>query len=738
MSLPREITLEKTIEDILIQDGYRQGYNENYDKGFAIDKKYLFEFLEVTQPEILDRYKKAKGKNWEFDLMNRLHSELERKGIIEILRHGFEDVMLGKFQMLYGKPNSNLNPKAWEMYEKNIFSITRQLKYSEKNENSLDIVLFLNGLPIVTLELKNEYTGQNVYNAIKQYREDRDPKEQLFKSRERVLVHFAVDTSEVFMATELKGKATFFLPFNKGNNGGKGNQPVIDNFKTHYLWDDILTRSSLTDIIKRFYYIQNKDGREIAIFPRYHQLDVVRKVEKDILMNGTKNNYLIQHSAGSGKTNSIAWLSHRLANLHSMDNNHIFDSVLVITDRKVLDKQLQDAVYQLEHKNGVVEKIDDSKTSSHLAKAIDSGTKIIITTIQKFPYALEKLEALGKEKKFAVIIDEAHSSTSGKNMNALKDSLTGKSLEEENRTSEDDIVDLLKGRTEKGRVVFFAFTATPKHKTLEIFGTKDENNYPHAFHLYTMKQAIEEGFILDILKNYTTYEIYYKVAKKITENREFDSSKATREIKRYVSLHEYNIRHKVEMIVDDFVGHRMEWLGRKSKGMVVTSSRLHALRFKQEIDKYVAEKGYGIKSLVAFSGTVIHDEIEYTEEKVNKLKEKELPKRFGDDDSTKLLIVAEKYQTGFDEPKLCAMYVDKVLSGVAAVQTLSRLNRTKAGKDATFILDFTNSTEDIQNSFAPYFETTIIDHPTDPNILLDMYNKLHKSGVFLDYEIEEF
>lgn len=743
--LPREKDFESAVESSLIQDGYRQGFNENYDKVFAVDKKYLFEFLENTQKEMLQRYKKSKGSNWEYEFLNRLHSELEKKGVIEVLRHGLEDILVGKFHFLYSRPNSHLNLKAWEMYEKNIFSVTRQLKYSTRNENSLDMVLFLNGIPIVTLELKNEYTGQNVSDAIKQYRENRDPKEPIFKFKQRALVHFALDTSEVYMTTELKGKPTYFLPFNRGNNGGKGNPNIEDNFKTFYLWEKILTRESLADIIKKFYYIQEKDKKQIAIFPRYHQLDAVRKVERDLLRKDENLNYLIQHSAGSGKTNSIAWLSHRLANLHNLENENIFDSVIVITDRKVLDKQLQDAIYQLEHKHGVVEKIDDNKNSNDLAKALENGTKIIITTIQKFPYALEKMEKMRKRKNFAVIIDEAHSSTSGKNMNALKDSLAGKTLDQakndeiEDKTLEDEIVELLEGRTRKDNVTFFAFTATPKHRTLEIFGRKGEDDKPHPFHEYTMRQAIEEGFILDILKNYTTYDIYYKVAKSIEDNPEFKTSKASKEIKRYVSLHQYAIRQKIEIIVDDFIKNRMQWLNGQAKGMVVTSSRLHAVRFKQEIDRYIIEKGYKIKALVAFSGIVNYDEVDYTEESMNDgLKEKELITKFDSDNSLKLLIVADKYQTGFDQPKLCVMYVDKILSGVTAVQTLSRLNRTAIGKDTTFILDFTNTTEEIQNSFKPYFESTLIDKNTDPNMLLDMCEKLRKFGIFYDEDLDNF
>lgn len=614
------------------------------------------------------------------------------------------------------------------------------------------MVISLNGFPIVVIELKNQFTSQNVWNAVKQFKDDRDHKELLFRFNRRALVCFEVDTNEIMMTTELKGNSTFFLPFNQGDNGGKGNPIVENKFKTAYLWEEILLKDSLMDILKRFYFIQteekkDKNGKikkkQKGIFPRFHQLDVVRKIEKDVLVNGTGQKYLIQHSAGSGKTNSISWLSHRLANLHNENDENIFDSVIVITDRRVLDKQLQDAIYQLEHKKGVVEKIDENKRSSHLAEAIKTKAKIIITTIQKFPFALQKIDELSKGR-YAVIIDEAHSSTAGENMSALKETLAGKTLDEaieleaSEETTDDRINSILEKRTDTEKISFFAFTATPKNKTLQIFGRIGEDNLPHEFHLYSMRQAIEEGFILDVLKNYATYEVYYKVGKKIEDNPEFDKGKGKKAVTRFVSLNDYNIRQKLEMMVEDFVSNRSMWLNGKSKGMIVTSSRLHAVRYKLAFDEYVKEKGYNIKSLIAFSGTVKDEDIEYTEEGMNGIKQGELPEIFDKEDDYKILIVADKYQTGFDQPKLCAMYVDKKLDGVKAVQTLSRLNRIYNGKDNIFVLDFFNGTEEIVEAFAPYFESTNIEESTDPNLVFDIFYQLEQVHIYLEEEKEKF
>ena len=753
MALPKEIQLETLLTETLIENGYIQGIPQDFDKFNGIDRAMLLRFIETTQKETLEMFKNGRGANWEKLLIERISSEIDRRGLVDVLRYGVEDYTInGKFDLAYFKPNSKLNDSLWEKYNKNILAITRQLKYSLKNENSIDTVIFLNGFPIVIMELKNQFTSQNVWNAVKQFKEDRDPKELIFQFNKRALVYFAVDNDDVMMTTELKGNSTFFLPFNKGNNGGKGNPIVDDKVKTHYLWEDVLLKDSLLDIIKKFYYIQTEEIKDAfgktkkktrAIFPRYHQLDVVRKVEKDVLALGVGQKYLIQHSAGSGKTNSISWLSHRLANLHNEKDENVFDSIIVVTDRKVLDKQLQDAIYQLDHKKGVVEKIDDGKNSGNLADAIKHKVKIIITTIQKFPFALNKIDELEK-RKYGIIIDEAHQSTAGENMTAVKETLAGKTLKEAKETeaeepsSEDKINEILDKRTDTSNFSFFAFTATPKNKTLQIFGRMGTDEKPHEFHLYSMRQAIEEGFILDVLKNYATYDIYFKVGKKIEDSPEFDKSRGKKAIARYVSLHEYNIKQKIEVMVEDFINNRIMWLGGRAKGMIVTSSRLHAVRYKLAIDEYIKEKGYKIKSLVAFSGTVSDDDVDYTEEGMNGIKGGELPETFDKNDDIKILIVAEKYQTGFDQPKLCAMYVDKMLDGVKAVQTLSRLNRTTVGKDNTFILDFYNSTEDIVNSFAPYYEQTNIDQNTDPNLVFDMYYKMDAIHIYTPEEVNDF
>lgn len=747
--LPKERNLEEAIENYLVSIGYEQGHSQEFDLQYCLFSDDLFRFLEATQKDLIDEFKSNRGVGWKKAFLDLVSSNIKRRGLIHVLRNGVEDIMMnGTFNLFYNKPNLNGSTTALKNYKENIFKITRQLKYSDKHNNTLDVVLSLNGFPIIVMELKNQFTGQNVYNAIKQFKEDRNPKEKLFGFNERVLVYFAVDTDEVYMTTELKGAKTYFLPFNKGNNRGKGNPPVEGKERTYYLWEEILKQDSLLDIIKRFYFIDKEHNR--AIFPRYHQLDAVRKIVADLEVNKAGLNYLIQHSAGSGKTNTIAWTSHRLSSLHDENDNAIFDSVIVVTDRKVLDKQLQDAIYQLEHKKGLVVKIDDDKNSSDLANAITSGVKIIITTIQKFPYALQKIDSLEK-RKYAVIIDEAHSSTAGENMSALKETLAGKTLDEaakeqaeeekSEKSSMDKMSELIEKRTDLKNISFFAFTATPKNKTMQIFGRIGEDGKPHEFHLYSMKQAIEEKFILDVLKNYMPVSVYYKVGKKIEDNPEFDKGEAKRAVNRFVSLNAHNIRQKVETIVDDFMLNRIMWIDGKAKAMVVTASRLHAVRYKLAIDRYIKEKGYNIKALVAFSGTVNDEGEEYTEVSMNKgvapdITENNLPNIF-EKDEFKILIVAEKYQTGFDQPKLCAMYVDKKLDGVKTVQTLSRLNRTYPNKQ-TFILDFQNSVEDIQKAYEPYFEMTNIDKVTDPNVVNDLWYQLHEYGVYHDDEVNEF
>lgn len=743
MALPKEKDLQfKTITDHLLSIDYEVGYNRDFDFKYNIFKNDMIRFLTHTQEDLLDEYKKSKGGNWEDELFALIDISIRKKGLIKVIREGVSDYSLSRnFKLMYFVPNSNKNKTLVDKYRENIFTVTNEFYYSLDNKDRIDTVISINGIPLVFIELKNSLTGQNYDDAIKQWKNNRDSKEKIFS--ERALVFFAVDDNEVHMATKLNDESTFFLPFNKGNNKGKGNPVHPTKHKTHYLWDDILTKHTLSDIIKRFYYIQkeeipnSKKVKEKQIFPRYHQLDVVRKIVGDILDKGCGQNYLIQHSAGSGKTNSISWLAHRLSSLHNKDDQAIFNSVIVITDRKVLDKQLQDAIYQIEHKHGVVEKIDEKKSSADLANAIENNKKIIITTIQKFPFALEKIENLSG-KNYAVIIDEAHSSTAGESMGALKMTLAGKTVEEiekEDYTSDDIMAEYIGKRSKLENLSFFAFTATPKAKTFETFGTMGEDKKPHEFHLYSMKQAIDEGFIIDVLKNYATYERYYKIAKTIEEDPDFDKGKATNAVRKFVELNEYNIRQKVEIIVEDFRNNREMWLGGKSKGMIVTGGRLSAVKYKIAIDKYIKEMGYSMKTLVAFSGKIEEDEIEYTEEKLNG-GVKDIPIEFNKDEQ-KLLIVADKYQTGFDQPKLCAMYVDKSLGGVKCVQTLSRLNRTYKDKQ-TFILDFVNTVEEIQNSFKPYYESTEIKSTTDPNSIFDKFYEIKEFPIYDEEKINEF
>ena len=744
---------EEYVEEHLLKSGYVKGNPNNYNKEFALDTKILFDFLEDTQPKKMERLKEIYKDQYQFKVLNRLNRELNNRGMIDVLRHGIKDYGV-YLDLAYFQPASKLNDEMVKLYEKNRISVTRQVHYSTKNGNSIDMLICVNGLPVIILELKNPFTGQTYEDAIIQFKKDRSPNELLFQFKKRAIVFFAVDTGEVYMATRLSGDKTFFLPFNKGCDGGKGNPDNSDGLKTAYLWEEILQKDSLMDILKKFVFIETQEKKDIdgniytsetIIFPRYHQLDAVRKMEADAKEKRVGTNYLVQHSAGSGKTNSISWLAHRFSNLHDDEDNSVFDSVIVITDRRVLDRQLQDSIYQLEHKHGVVEKID--KDSNQLADAIKGGTRIIISTLQKFPFIIEKVGEL-ENHKYAVIIDEAHSSSAGENMASLREVLSVSSLEEAAKLDEElegkeydpdeEILKVIKKRGKQPNISFFAFTATPKAKTLEMFGTIGEDGLPHPFHLYSMRQAIEEGFILDVLQNYVTYETYFKLAKKIEDDPAFDKAKATKALTRYVSLHPHNIAQKTEIMVEHFRNVTRHKIGGRAKAMVVTSSRLHAVRYKHAFDEYIKKKGYrDMKTLVAFSGTVKDDEVDYTESGMNKFKESELPDRFATDEY-QVLLVAEKYQTGFDQPLLHTMYVDKKLSGIKAVQTLSRLNRTCGGKDDTFILDFVNKAEDIQEAFKPYYQSTIVEEVTEPNLLYDIETMLDASGVYLKEELDRF
>lgn len=747
---------ETNIEDSLIMSGYQkrtlEGEASRLFKQYAIDVEQLFIFLEDTQKKSLQLLERSYGTDYKQKVLNRTCNQLKSQGLIHCLRHGIKDRGV-TLKMIYNKPSTTMNQLMNDLYSKNRFTVSRQVHYSDKHNNSLDMVLFVNGLPLVVIELKNQFTGQTVEHAMKQLSNDRDPRETLFKFNERVVVYFAVDPDEVYMTTELKKEKTRFLPFNRGNNGGKGNAVVYNNYRTHYLWDEILQPDSLLDILFRFVFVKKDDildsngetigERKALIFPRFHQLDVVRKLEEDVRAKSVGHNYLIQHSAGSGKTNSISWLAHRLAKLHDEDNNAIFSSVIVITDRRVLDKQLQDAVYQLEHKAGMVERIN--KDSNQLAQAITSETRIIITTLQKFPFIMEKVTDL-ERKRYAVIIDEAHSSQGGKASTALTNILSDKTLEdayEEDRIAEENmdnldeqIVETIMKSGKQDNVSFFAFTATPKPKTIEKFGTIGTDGKPHAFHEYTMRQAIEEGFILDVLSNYTTYKTFYKIAKQVDDDPLVSQKQATKKLAQYVSLHPHNIAQKTEIIIEHYRNFTRKKIGGRAKAMVVTASRLHAVRYKMAFDRYIEKMGYDdLKTVVAFSGLVKDGGVSYTEPDMNGFSEKELPDKFNSDEY-KVLLVAEKYQTGFDEPLLHTMYVDKPLSGIKAVQTLSRLNRTCPGKGDTFVLDFVNDHEEIKASFQPYYETTGLEEVTDPNILYDLQAELEPHQVFTEEEIQ--
>ncbi|NRD76594.1 type I restriction endonuclease subunit R [Bacillus sp. BRMEA1] len=748
---------EANIEESLILSGYMQRKLEGVAladfKKKAIDIETLFQFLESTQTKSIERLQKVYKEQYKTKIVDRLTRELNKRGMIDCIRHGIKDYGV-TLKLAYNQPVTNMNQTLIDLYNQNIFTVSRQVYYSDQNNNSIDMLVSLNGLPIAVLELKNPLTKQTVDDAKKQYMTDRDPKELLFQFKERAIVYFAVDPDEIYMATRINKEKTFFLPFNKGNNGGKGNPAVDNDYKTSYLWKDILQKNSLIDILFRFVFIKQEDikdstgeiidKKETVIFPRYHQLDVVRKVEEHVKSIGVGQNYLVQHSAGSGKTNSISWLSHRLAKLHDSEDNAVYDSVIVITDRRVLDKQLQDAVYQLEHKAGMVEKIE--KDSTQLANALVNGTRIIITTLQKFPFIMEKVGEFARGK-YAIIIDEAHSSQGGKAATAMTNILSDKTLEEAleaDRTAEDNmedmeekIIETIAKSGKQDNLSFFAFTATPKAKTLEKFGTLGEDGKPHAFHVYTMRQAIEEGFILDVLKNYLTYKTFYQIAKKIEDDPEVSSKKASKEIAKYVALHPHNIAQKTEIMIEHFRQVTRHKIGSRAKAMVVTGSRLHAVKYKQAFDKYINKKGYDdLKAVVAFSGTVEDNGVPYKEPEMNGFGEKELPEKFHSDEY-KVLLVAEKYQTGFDEPLLHTMYVDKKLDGIKAVQTLSRLNRTCKGKNDTFVLDFLNEAEDIQKAFQPYYEVTGLESTTDPNLLYDLQRELDACQVYTEEEINE-
>ncbi|MDR0704289.1 MAG: DEAD/DEAH box helicase family protein [Planctomycetaceae bacterium] len=760
-SIHTETTFETAVIAMLCETGWTEGNAADYSAELALDKKAVLRFIQDSQPEEWKRYVAFYKNESESKFFQRLHRELDLRGMLDVLRRGINDYGI-KFQLVFFEPDHSLNPDLVKQCQHNRLIVTRQIHYSEKEPNkSIDLLLSINGLPVATVELKNHFTGQNVQDAIRQYKK-RNPRELLFLYKKRTLVHFAVDSDEVYLTTKLDGDQTIFLPFNKGNNGGAGN-PINPNggYRTEYFWREILKPSSWLEIIGRFLHIQKeqiKSGekiykREKTLFPRYHQIDVVQKLCNDAKKNNTGKNYLIQHSAGSGKSNSIAWLAYRLSSIYNKKNKRIFDSIIIVTDRNVLDQQLQNTVDQFEHKEGVVQRID--KDSEQLANAIQSGINIIITTLQKFPFALKKMNDIPK-RKYAVIIDEAHSSQGGEASKKLLQTLNNVSLDEaerldakweaEQEAKEEEsinaaIEEIMISRQQQGNISIFAFTATPKSKTLEVFGTKDSEGKMRPFHLYSMRQAIEEHFILDVLKNYVTYKTYYRFCKQIEEDPELNKRKAMQAIGHFASLHPTNLAQKTEIIIEHFRQITSKQIGGKAKAMVVTSSRKHALRYYLAFKEYIQEKGYEkiIKPLVAYSGSVIDDNYPdgVSESQLNEFGEKELPDKFASDDY-QVLLVADKYQTGFDQPLLHTMYVDKKLSGVKAVQTLSRLNRIYPGKEDTFILDFVNERQIIINSFQDYYEQTMMDETTDPNHLYELKNKLDSTNVYYQSEVDAF
>lgn len=742
---------QKFLLERLEQDnGYLIRKSSNYDRLFAMDRELLIQFLNATQPETMDYLRKIYKDDLEDTIVGFINAETtkSRGSLIEVLKHGIE-ISNQKLELMYTKPATSFNPELTRKYEQNIFSVMEEVWASDKER--IDLVIFLNGLAIMSFELKCNIAGQSYQDAIYQFRAERNPKTRLFLFKAGTIVNFAMDLEEVYMTTKLAGAATFFLPFNMGNGegvtAGAGNPAFPDKYSVSYMWEDILTKDTVLDLISKFVFVEVKETEdeqtgkikrsENLIFPRYHQLDVIRKLLADVHENRTVQNYLIQHSAGSGKTNSIAWLAHRLTSLHDAENKIIFDNIIIVTDRVVVDRQLQKAIMGMEHKAGLIRVMDDKCNSTDLAIALNSNTKIIATTIQKFPFIVDSVKNL-KNKHFAVIIDEAHSSTAGKDMAAVTMAL-GSGEQEVEADVEDMISSEIKRNGKQANVSIFAFTATPKPTTIQLFGRLNTKGQKEAFHVYSMKQAIEEGFILDVLQNYTEYLTFYQINKEIEDDPRCKTNEAKRQIARFVELHDTNIAQRVEVIVEHFRTTIMQELGGQAKAMVITASRQGAVKYRQAFEDYTKKKGYDdIKALVAFSGKVKlpDDDKEYTESAMNGFPEDRLPKEF-DSEDYQVLLVANKYQTGFDQPKLCAMYVLKKLKGVNAVQTLSRLNRICPPYDKkTFVLDFVNTYDEIKAAFAPYYTTTLLANSVTPNAVYDLEAKIDAYAILDPADIE--
>ncbi len=781
-----EGAFESTVESMLVEGGWHRGDPAEWDVERSVFPARVVAFLRAAQPELWGQLVAQHGANLETMVVDQLAKQLDIKGTLGVLRQGFK--FQGKtLQMAFFKPANKLNPDAMAQFDLNELTVTRQVRCHPGKGDTIDLLFALNGVPVATCELKNPMTGQTWRNAIRQYKEDRDPNAPVFKFSKRALVHFAADTDEVHMATRLAKNKTRFLPFNRGSapgdiRCGAGNPEHPSGYRSVYFWQEVLERARFLDILGHYVFVERRDEkvygedgartirREMLVFPRYHQLDAVDSLVEMARVEGPGNNYLIQHSAGSGKTNSISWLSHRLASLHTDIDDKVFDCVLVITDRRVLDRQLQDAIYQIEHAQGVVQAIDED--SKQLAQALVDGTKIVITTLQKFPFVMQGLlsiagagspDAPNRDEQFqttewrqkiagrryAVIVDEAHSSQTGESARDMKAILGERSQAalESVEDWEDGLNAVVESRGPQPNLSFFAFTATPKGKTIELFGRQGTGANPEAFHVYSMRQAIEEGFILDVLRNYTDYDTYYRIARNAADDPEYPERRAARALSKYASIHPHNLAQKTEVIIEHFRANVRHRMGGKAKAMVVTSSRLHAVRYMRAFEDYISQKGYtDIRPLVAFSGTVTDPDTgeDFTEPGMNTdivsgkpISESALPARF-DSPDYQILLVAEKYQTGFDQPLLQAMYVDKRLDGVQAVQTLSRLNRVAPGKSDPFVLDFVNDPEDIGAAFAPYYDQTQLEAQSDPNLLDGLKYELDEMQVYHHDEVERF
>lgn len=743
---------QRYIIDYLTENnGYIERTDANFDRYFALDKEMLFKFLSETQPDEIAKLRKIYKDKFEETLINVINNQItsSKSSLLETLKHGVE-LSNVKLTLMYTKPATAFNKELNKKYTQNIFSVAEEV-YAQDDER-VDLVIFLNGFAIISFELKCNASGQNYENAIYQYRTDRNPKARLFLFKAGCIVNFAMDLEECYMTTKLSGLSTFFLPFNKGNGEGietgKGNPLNSEGFGVSYVWEDILKKDNLIEILYKFAFVERTEkdvnGKKVksesVIFPRYHQLDCIRKTLADVVENKTSMNYLIQHSAGSGKTYTIAWLAHRLASLHDEDNKIIYDNIVIVTDRVVVDRQLQKAVSSIEHKVGLIKVMDDKCSSGDLKDALEGNTKIVATTIQKFLYIADIVKGL-KNKHFAVIIDEAHSSTAGKDMAAVTKALGSDVNYEDdafNMDAEDIITDEICKHGKQTNVSMFAFTATPKPTTLALFGRVNTLGQYEAFHLYSMKQAIEEGFILNVLQSFTPYQTFYKVNKEIEADPKFKTKKAKKKIARFAMLHETNIAQRIEIIIEHFrdvVLKDQPW----AKGMVVTGSRAEAVKYYEAFIQYVTEKGYNdIHPLIAFSGKItekqlgISDDTDkyFTEASINGFSDDYTADKF-DKENYQVLLVANKYQTGFDQPKLCAMYVLKKLTGISAVQTLSRLNRIcPPYNKKTFILDFVNSVDDIVAAFKPYYTTTILCNTVTPELVYEIDQKIDSFNLF--------